>query len=255
MTALPAVPLSPWRQPPGFGPAVAWLTRPEPAVPSGDAWLSEAEAERAAGLVVPARRRGWILRRWTAKEALAAAFGPALGPPGEVEIRNQPDGSPEAFRGGERMALGVSLTDRAGWAACALAPAGVAVGCDLELIEPRSPAFVTDYFTPAEQRIAARSADPALAANLIWSAKESALKVLGVGLRRPTRSVIVRVDPEAPTGAGAAGGSGFAPVVVSLAEGGTLQGWWRRLGPYVLTLIASPAPLAPPRFLGGALPI
>ena len=230
--------------------AVAWLTRPEQAVPYDDAWLSPGEAGRAAGLVVPARRSGWRLRRWAAKEALAAAFGAELGPPDEVEIANHPDGAPEVVWHGAPLAVGLSLTDRAGWAACALAPDGVAVGCDLELIEPRSAAFVADYFTPAEQRTVRRCADAALAANLIWSAKESALKVLGAGLRRPTRSVEVRLQ----LGSGRDTG-GFHPLTVALAEGGTLPGWWRRLGRYVLTVATdSPEPLGAPIFLGGPLP-
>jgi 4'-phosphopantetheinyl transferase len=222
--------------------------RVQAAVPQDESWLSTAEIERAAGLMVPARRRGWLLRRWTAKQALSAVFGPPLGRPSELEIANRDDGAPVVGWRGELLAVGISLTDRADWAACAIAPAGAAVGCDLELIEPRTAAFVADYFTPAEQRIVARSADRALAANLVWSAKESALKVTGDGLRRPTRSVEVQVDP-------AATGRGFSPLAVSLAEGGTLTGWWRRLGPYVLTLAAaSPTPLEPPRFLGGPLP-
>jgi 4'-phosphopantetheinyl transferase len=238
-----SVPPLPWARPA----TIAWLTRSGAAVPPGGDWLSAGETERAAGLVVPARRQGWLLRRWTAKEALYAVAGPEIGSFRDLDIRNHPDGAPEAFLRGRRMAIGLSLTDRAGWAACAIAPPGVPVGCDLELIEPRSAAFVADYLTRSEQRFVARSAVPALAANLVWSAKESALKVLGQGLRRPTRSVEVHVD--------ASGGPDFAPLTVSLAEGGTLHGRWRRLGPFVLTLAAASAdPIAPPLFLGGPVP-
>ena len=55
-------------------------------------------------------------------------------------------------------------------------------------------AFVADYFTPAEQALAHRAPserDWQRVTNLIWSAKESALKVLRTGLRRDTRSVEV----------------------------------------------------------------
>ena len=78
----------------------------------------------------------------------------------------------------------VSLTDRAGWAVCLVWTEPRPVGCDLELAEPRSRAFVRDFFTEAERRAVAgagRAAGPREVANLIWSAKESALKVLQTG--------------------------------------------------------------------------
>jgi len=236
--------------PPGDGCpcGVVWLTRPDTAVPATDGWLSCAESDRAAAMTVPARVAGWRLRRWTAKEALGEVLGPALGWRCDIEIANDADGAPQARWCGERLPFALSLTDRAGWAACALAPARIVVGCDLELLEPRSRLFVSDWFTPAEQAIVAGAADPVLAANLVWSAKESALKVLRAGLRRPTRSVEVRVDPDAV-------GVVFEPLVVSLGEGGELAGWWRRLGPYVFTVAhRGGEPVGPPTFLGGPVP-
>jgi 4'-phosphopantetheinyl transferase len=220
-------------------------------VPGDDRGLSPGAAARAAGLVVEVRRRGWRLRRWTAKEAIAATCGGDSGTFAELEIGNRPDGAPVASRRDVALPGCLSLTDRAGWAVCALAPAGVVVGCDLELVEPRSPAFVSDYLTAAEQRLvaSASASDTDLAANLVWSAKESALKVLGEGLRRPTRSVEV----EAALPAAGSGRDPWQPMTVRLAEGGELTGWWRRLGPFVLTLAAAP-PSPPPRFLGGPVP-
>jgi phosphopantetheinyl transferase len=74
---------------------------------------------------------------------------------------------------------------------CAVAPPSAEVGCDLETVEPRSPAFLADYFTDAEPNLVART--PAAMRDrvltLLWSAKESALKALGSGLRLDTRSV------------------------------------------------------------------
>ena len=82
----------------------------------------------------------------------------------------------------------------------------MALGCDLELVEPRSDRFVADYLTAAEQQLVLGAGpERDLVANLIWSAKESALKVLRVGLRRDTRSVEVTLD-----GWGAVTGSGAA---------------------------------------------
>jgi 4'-phosphopantetheinyl transferase superfamily len=55
---------------------------------------------------------------------------------------------------------------------------GAAVGCDLELVEPSSPGFVRDFLTDIEQGYVAAQSDfdaRDAAANLLWSAKESAL--------------------------------------------------------------------------------
>jgi hypothetical protein len=91
----------------------------------------------------------------------------------------------------------VSLTDRAGWAVCA-GDDSADIGCDLVLVEPRSDRFVEDYFVPSEQDLVHDppfDASPDLMANLIWSAKESGLRLLRTGLRRDTRSVQVTFFP------------------------------------------------------------
>ena len=110
------------------------------------------------------------------------------------------------------------------------------VGCDLELVEPRSDGFVTDFLTPAEQRTPSTrpAADRDAAANLIWSAKESALKVLQTGLRRDTRSVEIEAAPRRA-------GREWAPLDRALTEGGELPGWWRRQGAFVLTVASERA--------------
>ena len=75
----------------------------------------------------------------------------------------------------------------------------------------------------------------------MWSAKESALKVLRTGLRRDTRSVEVTcIDGGAV--------DGWHPLQVRPAEGGLFPGWWRRYGDFVLT-VAAAAPLPPPTSL------
>jgi 4'-phosphopantetheinyl transferase len=131
---------------------------------------------------------------------------------------------------------------------------GGAVGCDLELVEPRSPGFIADFLTEPEQRfVTARPIghERDAAANLLWSAKESALKVLHTGLRRDTRSVEVTVD--------APGGDGWGSLTVRSTEGGLFPGWWRRDGQFLLTVTAAapgPPPVAfeDPRVLATAAP-
>jgi 4'-phosphopantetheinyl transferase len=98
------------------------------------------------------------------------------------------------------------------------------VGCDIELVEPRSAAFVEQFLTAAEGRTIAAAADPALAANLCWSAKESLLKALRVGLARDLRELEVR-----------AGEGHFE--IDDLAGGGRHAGRWQRLGAHVITVV------------------
>ena len=135
----------------------------------------------------------------------------------------------------------MSLSDRAGCAVCLVADRAVALGCDVEIVEPRSDAFVRDYLTEAEQRLVDR-AGPArdMAANLIWSAKESALKVLETGLRRDTRSVEVTVAELSPPE------RTWSALRVRTAEGEVFPGWWRRSGAFLVTACWPPAAGAPP---------
>jgi len=63
-----------------------------------------------------------------------------------------------------------------------------------------------------------------LAATLIWSAKESALKALRTGLRADTRSVVVEVDVP----------RGELSVTSADAE---MRGWWWVDGGFVHTLV------------------
>jgi 4'-phosphopantetheinyl transferase len=214
-----------------------WLARGEHALPDGSAWLTPGEAGYAAGLRFTKRRTEFLLRRLTAKHAIAAALGLSAQPAdlARIEVRNAPSGAPYVLVDGAPAGLDVSISDRAGWAVC-LVGTGI-VGCDLELIEPRSPGFVRDFLTPAEQAWVAAAANRDAAVNLIWSAKESALKVLRTGLRRDTRSVEVSVGADAA--------DGWAPLSVRAVEGTVFPGWWRRDGQFLLT-VASAEPVPPP---------
>ena len=224
-----------------------WLARGEHALPVGTHWLAPAEAARAAGLHHTKRRTEYLLRRLVAKHGIATVTGQPTDPAtlAGIEVRNAPSGAPYVLVEGVPLDLDLSITDRAGWAVCVLGgPAGLnePVGCDLELVEPRSAGFVRDFLTGAEQRfVASRPAgeERDVAVNLIWSAKESALKVLRVGLGRDTRSVEVAVSVP--------GTAGWGALCVRSTEGGVFPGWWRREGRFLLTLAAAatgPPPVA-----------
>ncbi|OBB84898.1 hypothetical protein A5781_07160 [Mycobacterium sp. 852002-30065_SCH5024008] len=230
-----------------------WLAMGEDDLPAGERWLAPAEAASLAALRFTKRRTEYLLRRLVAKHAVAAVTGRPTDPAAlaGIEIRNAPSGAPYVCVEGTTLGLEVSITDRAGWAVCVARPAGEGaespVGCDLELVEPRTPGFVLDFLTAAErEHVASRAAgdERDMAANLIWSAKESALKVLRTGLRRDTRSLEVALT--APRG------DGWGELTVGAAEGAVFPGWWRRDGRFVLTVATEVTAVAaePPVALG-----
>lgn len=226
-----------------------WLARGEPALPADLGWLTPGEARYAAGLRYTKRYTEYLLRRLAAKHAVVATLG-LDGGLARVEIRNAPGGAPYVLVDGRPAGVDVSVSDRAGWAVCLVGTG--AVGCDLELVEPRGPGFVRDFLTAAEQSAVAASADPSVTANLVWSAKESALKVLRTGLRRDTRGVEVTIYSGQT--------DGWSPLSVRTVEGDRFPGWWRRDGRFVLTVasrVEAPPPwaLEDPSALATAVPV
>lgn len=223
--------------------SVAWLSQGEQHVPAELNWLTPREAARAARMRYPKRRNDFLLGRWTAKSTLARTLDLPSDPASlaAIEVWNASDGAPEPLVAGQPAAAAISMTDRAGWGVCLVDRPGVNLGCDLELVEPRTPAFVRDWLTPPEQDLVyADGGDPDERANLIWSAKESALKVLRTGLRRDTRSVEVSLTGDTV--------DGWAGLSVRAAEGEVFPGWWRRYGVFLLT-VAADVEIAPPASL------
>jgi 4'-phosphopantetheinyl transferase len=215
-------------------------------VPSADDWLSPRERAWVERMRFEKRRSEFRLGRWTAKRALGLFLESPHGTSdlSAFEIDRAPDGAPAPTINGRPAAASISMTDRADQAVCVVGPARVGLGCDLELIEPRSEGFLGDYLTEAERSIVrqARTADEGnLRANLVWSAKESALKVLRTGLRRDTRSVEVRFPNEPPV-------DGWSPLAVRTVEGSEYPGWWRRYGEFLLSVAATES-FSPPRAL------
>jgi 4'-phosphopantetheinyl transferase len=221
---------------------VYWLEQKQADVPPDDEWLSPFETSCLSQMSVHKRREDWRLGRWTAKRALVASVGlPAISRVlAEIEIRAGQSGAPEVFINGHPGEVTISLSHRAGIGCCSIAPAGVALGCDLELIEPHSDAFIADYFTSEEQALiaAASGADRFRVVALLWSAKESALKALHVGLRLDTRCVSVEKTDSPDL-------YGWSPMRVRHGGGASFEGWWRRIGQMMCTVIAEPAVEAP----------
>ena len=222
---------------------ICWREQTVADLPAKDDWLCAAEADRLSNMRFPKRRADWTLGRWTAKRALSVY----LNLPADhrslarLEIRGTPGGAPEAFLENRPAPVSISISHREGRAACAVALPRAALGCDLEIVEPRGEAFATDYFTAEEQQLLSQAspAERLRLLALLWSAKESALKALRVGLRFDTRCVVV--DPFVGR---ASGGAEWSPLCAR-HNGQAFHGWWRQTGNLVRTLVAAPAPLAP----------
>jgi len=236
---------------------VYWLEQSADDVPPENDWLSPAESLRLDSMRIPKRRMDWRLGRWTAKRAIARF----LDLPGQrqalstIEIRPATSGAPEAFLSGNPAPVTISISHRAGIAMCTVASCGSSLGCDVEVVEPRSFAFVADYFTVKEQTLlagvpaAARDA----AITLLWSAKESALKALREGLRLDTRSLEIlafnepQFQPDRPPVPSLVPPSDWRQIQVRCSDGQFFDGWWQRAGSCIRTLVASPSPSRPMR--------
>lgn len=204
-------------------------------LPVGLGWLTDREREVLDGLRVEKRRTDWLLGRWAAKLAVQSALATGsvsvemsrvAGAAPAVAILASEDGSPRVYfqsAGGAGPSVSVSISHSAGVGFAAAAPGTDPLGCDVEAIEPRSDAFVADYFTDAERQAMAglSGSDHALLANLVWSAKESALKALREGLRLDTRQV------EVDTADLRVNGAEWSPLVVTGPEERIFRGWWR----------------------------
>ena len=120
----------------------------------------------------------------------------------------------------------------------------LAVGCDLEWVESREDYLILDYFTAEEISISTQcqESEKDLVVNLIWSAKETTLKILREGLRRDTRSVVVLPD------LGGDKNEWHAWTARCLESSRHFYGWWRTSDGYVYTL-ASDQPTSPPKQL------
>jgi 4'-phosphopantetheinyl transferase len=194
-------------------------------VPSGRAWLTEEEVRVHGELRFPLRAADWRLGRWVAKRAVAAALGLDARRPEEIEVLATPGGAPSArvVTDDGAPAISLSLSHSHGMGFAAATTAVVRLGCDVETIEPRSAEFVGDYFTEPERTwIEAAPRERDLRANLLWSAKEAALKALGEGLRLDTRSVEVEAIPPANGDP-----SEWRALAVDAPDGRTFPGLWR----------------------------
>jgi 4'-phosphopantetheinyl transferase len=219
-------------------PDIGWLTRALADVPTHDRWLSERERDVLATLRIPKRRDDWRLGRWTGKAAVAARRGVDAA---EVEILAAADGVPEALVGGTPISLALSLSHRAGRALVAVRDGPGTLGCDLEVVEARSPAFMREWLGPGERRLveAAQGELRDVAPNLVWSAKEAASKARRGGLRLNVRRAVVELDDLEGRQ------RSWHRVRVAWDEGPVEVGWWRREPGWVMTVVGDSVGVPP----------
>ena len=214
-------------------------------------WLSPAERARADSMRIDRRRRDFLLGRFAARRALSAWLqDPADWPLNlgdwttskVLEKRAASDGAPEALLDSEKIPATLSISHRAGRALCAVAGPEIALGADLERIEPRSQGFLGDFFTQAELDLVCNGKpdNRDLIANLIWSAKECAAKGLRLGLRLETRLLSVELLDGVPL-------HGWRPFKVRTAQC-LFWGYWTPISDMVLAIAAN-AELATPEGL------
>jgi 4'-phosphopantetheinyl transferase len=209
-------------------------------------FLHPVEQQKLAGFKIEKRRQDWLLGRWTAKRLMQDYLARTTGQypaSSELVIANSPDGAPfvslSTANGAQlrRLPLCLSISHSGDHALAALW-AEAMVGTDIEQVERRPPSFVNTFFTEEEIAHLALLDDTLRAetTTIIWSAKESVLKAMRLGLRVDTRQVnclpafatdvsawtLVRVRLA-------------APLAARLGDN-VLSTWWRPYGAYVITL-------------------
>jgi 4'-phosphopantetheinyl transferase len=202
-------------------------------VPRGEAWLTDEERQVLQRLRVPKRRGDWLLGRFAAKRALVLSG--VARTEADVAILATDSGAPEAFVLGRPAGVTLSLTHSHGVAVAALGERGVRLGVDLERVEERPEGFLADWFTQAERAFVsgAEAGERALAATLVWSAKEAVMKALREGLRIPAKAVEVAPD-RGPSDGSWRRFDGRGPALEAW------RGWWRGDGGFVLCAVSSP---------------
>lgn len=213
---------------------IFWHKQSFDNLPSSSGWLHPEEQKILAGYKFPKKKKDYLLGRWTAKKAVSQYLNdshPQLTFD-KIEIRRAEDGAPEVFFEDQLLPVFISLSHSHDIGFCVISKPGQKLGCDLEKIEPRSEAFIKDYFTKNELNIISKTKkeDLPLTSNLIWSAKESALKAIRTGLRIDTRKVEVSFKNE--------GKKWNQLSVMELGNNEVFNGFWSSSKDFVFTILS-----------------
>ncbi len=212
-------------------------------LPNGDDWLSDRELDFLKNLRISRRKVDWRLGRWTAKKLLLPTLNKShiIKDPSEIEIIAAEDSAPEVFIYKKPAPVTISISHSGEIGFCAVNINNSPVGCDLEFVDSRSDSFISDYFTVREQEWMNQvsKGERPLVSTLIWSAKESALKALRMGLNIDTQCVQVDLTQDPGT-------ENWHPMSVEYTESSKVfHGWWREFGDSIYTIVADPRPGIP----------
>lgn len=210
---------------------LAFVKRHEACLRRG--YLHPEEERHAQGLRFDKRRVEYVAGRVAVKRAVRR-LGERQGAPSAIAVL--PDegpraGAPVLFdRAGRRRPEPVSISHGAGFAYAAAAASG-RLGLDVERIERRLSGFVEGAFAAGEverwTRALGRTEMDDRAITVAWCAKETLLKVAGVGLRAPLESHAVQeirwLGAPPPLEAGRLDAAALAWAEVTTAELGALR--------------------------------
>jgi 4'-phosphopantetheinyl transferase len=214
--------------------------------------LTPAEFQKFSAFRFPKRRNEWFLGRYTGKALVHRIPAYHQFSLNQIEIDNTPEGMPYLQlpgRASPEECLTISHSDH--FSLCALSPGSkFRVGADLEKIEARTETFILDYFTTAERELVDTypAETRAVAVTLIWSAKESMLKALGVGLRWDTRLVEVHSLRGLLPGSMLQGKWQKIRIGERQASQRAWVAWWQQKDQFILTLAGFAATQAEIRF-------
>ena len=203
-------------------------------------WLTPAERERYEGFRFDKRQKDWLLGRWAAKQALLTLSGLPQSDIARFEVLAASNGAPEAKLDGKPCDTGLSISHSNGRAFSVVSTDTCRLGCDLELVEPRSEDFVDTFFTATERERVQQAAPEYrdTLTTMIWSTKESTLKALRTGLRADTRSVEV-ID------GGDYAGEGWRVARAVVADADEFNALWRVDDGFVLSIATREAMRTP----------
>jgi len=168
---------------------IFWSVTAIPSLLHGDEvkavheFLNEGEREIYWGFKTRKRQLEWLAGR-VAIKSLYSRVNNLNVSSAELIVERETSGLPYLVERGERASGRISISHNAGWVAVCQSDSELRIGIDLEEIRSRDPAFLTDYFSQAEQEQIMNGGIHTLdfRTNLIWSAKESVLKAISTGL-------------------------------------------------------------------------
>ncbi|MFD1872415.1 4'-phosphopantetheinyl transferase family protein [Hymenobacter bucti] len=180
--------------------------------------LADSDAYRP---LLPARADGPRQAQWLAGRVLVQRMLAAVAP-ATVPLLLQNDATGRPFLGEPDLGPAVSLSHSGEWAAALLAPAGAAVGVDVEVVRDKALRIARKFLTTDELAKVKliTSVQPDLTTelhSLLWSAKETLYKLAG------RRGIIFRQNllldlPAAPTPPAAWPRAGELPARLELAD-------------------------------------